>query len=406
MLSETAESKDRLVPFFIIHTLGKFDVIKDDSSVVESSSKAKRIWELYKFMLSHRDKSFTPETLMDQLWVSQEYNNPRNTLRRQMHRLRQVLLEEDNNDCEKTILFSNGYYQWNKNISIQVDTDLFEDYVKQGDALKDESPERALDAYQSAMGLYIGDYLPGCVDQHWVFSVRNHFRRLYLKTVLNTIGLLHDIEAYDEITQVCQKAIHIDIYEETFHLSLMNAYYMRGEQRQALEHYEYITKFYEQEMGVKPTDEMRAIYKKLLKMYPTNQPEMSLYEALESSEPIINAFYCEAEVFRSIYELERRRSERSGVSFSIGVLTATPINGYTRSQKELRMNGLKQHLMEQLRKGDTFTRWSDQQFVVLLPGVDAELTEKVLKRVLSTGADNGSIVISQITHLTAESQHI
>ena len=70
-------------PKFIIHTLGRFDVIKDGHSLVMSSSGSKKIWELYKFMLTHRDRAFTPETLMDQLWVSESYSDPRSTLRRQ-----------------------------------------------------------------------------------------------------------------------------------------------------------------------------------------------------------------------------------------------------------------------------------------------------------------------------------
>lgn len=64
-----------------IYTLGRFDVIKEDVSLVASASGSKKIWELYKFMLTYRDRAFTPESLMDQLWVSESYNDPRSTLR-------------------------------------------------------------------------------------------------------------------------------------------------------------------------------------------------------------------------------------------------------------------------------------------------------------------------------------
>lgn len=391
-------------PSFIVQTLGHFDVHREGRSLVMSSPGSKKIWELYKFMLTHRDRNFTPESLLDHLWVSEEYSDPRGTLRRQMHRLRQTLAEDEDKGTEKTLIFSNGYYHWNQKIDVQVDTDLFEDYIRWGDLSKSEDPVKALCLYRQSLDLYHGDYLPDCADQHWVFPVRNHYRRLYSSTVLKAIELLKVRGEYDDVLPMCRKAIQIDIYEEVFHLSLMEALLVQGERKQALEHYEHITAFYYREMGIKPSVAMRELYKKLLKTKETIDSGHNLYDELESGVTLENAFYCDPEVFRSIYELERRRSQRSGVSFSIGVLTLQPMKGYTFSQEELRMKQLKEDLMERLRKGDTFTQWNGQQLVVLLPGVDATLTEKVLTRVLGFEGKIGEASISQITHLTSEPQ--
>lgn len=404
MIGVSEEFKAGGPPQFKIDTLGRFDVVKDGRSLVMSSPGAKKIWELYKFMLTHRERSFTPEGLMDQLWVAEEYNDLRSTLRRQMHRLKQTLDEEDCGDCGRTLMFSNGYYRWNSSLSMQLDADAFEGLVKQGDSLRETAPQNALELYQQALELYKGDYLPECAEQHWVFPIRNHLRRLYLNTVINAIELLKETGSHDAILSLCQKAIQIDIYEEAFHLSLMDALRACGDIKQALEHYEYITGFYYREMGIKPSLEMRTLYKTLLKEPAEAVSGIDLNEALEADVILENAFYCEFEVFKSIYELERRRCQRSGASFSIGLLTSVPRKDFTSSQRELQMNCIKSQLTEQLRMGDTFTRWNDNQFVVLLPGVDAALTEKVLKRVLKGNCENATVEISQITHLTAEIQ--
>ena len=389
-------------PVFIIQTLGKFDILKDGSSLVSSSAGSKKIWELYKFMLTHRDRVFTPESLMDQLWVSESYSDPRSTLRRQMHRLRQSLLEENENDSAKTILFTNGYYKWNDQLHIDIDIENFEQLIKEGDAKKHSAPQFALNDYLQALALYNGDYLPDCIDQHWVFSIRNHYRRLYLKTVVSATELLKIERRYDDIITLCQKAINIDIYEEAFHLSFMEALMHKNQQKQALEHYEYITGFYYHEMGLKPSTEMRALYKRLLQTNAPIQSQDSLVDALEHDLIIENAFYCEPDTFKSIYELERRRSQRSGNTFSVGVINATPIKGYSQSQEDLRISHLKQHLMEKLRKGDTFSQWNETQFMVLLPGVDSVLMKRVLTRILDTFPKNEAIVIHQIKELHSD----
>ena len=390
---------------FIVYTLGRFDVIKDGNSLVMSSSGSKKLWELYKFMLTHRDRSFTPETLMDQLWVSESYSDPRSTLRRQMHRLRQSLLEEDAKENFNTIHFTNGYYKWNELLEYEIDVDLFESLIRQGDVCTVTAPQNALGYYLEALSYYYGDYLPDCFDQHWVFPIRNHYRRLYLKTVLNAIGIMKVNQLHDDIITICQKAIQIDIYEESFHMHFMDALMNTGQQKQALEHYEHITGFYYHEMGLKPSVEMRTLYKKMLQSNKPIVNDSNLCEALEANIVLENAFYCEASVFGSIYELERRRSQRSGALFSIGVIDVTPIKSYSQSQENLRIVHLKQHLMEKLRKGDTFTLWSEFQFIVLLHGIESAIMEKVLRRILDTFPNNEAITISQIKQLEAQGRN-
>ncbi len=388
-----------------IVTLGKFEVLKNGLSLNKTASGSKKIWELYKFMLSFREKDHTPESLMDQLWVDQDYSDPRSTLRRQMHRLRQVLNEEEATAEDKTVIFANGYYSWNHQLDILIDVDEFSRLVGDGDKYITSAPDRALLDYNKAINLYTGDYLPESMDQHWIFSVRNNYRRLYSRAVSQSIRLLNGKEAYGDIIKICNKATQIDPYEETFQLAYMEAMLALGEHRQALEHYGYIANFYAQEMGLDPSDEMRQLYKKMLSSQHTISPEESLYEVLESSTVIENAFYCDYDVFKSIYELERRRSQRSGQEFSVGIV-ALPKVEESYSKTEARMVYLKQHLLKSLRKGDTVTRWSQSQFVVLLPGIDKELMEQVLERILLKKDGLTSVKILQITSLRPEPNQV
>lgn len=382
-----------------VYTLGRFEVVRDGISLIMNSAGSKKVWELYKFILTNKDRSYTPESLMDQLWVSEEYSDPRSTLRKQMYRLRKALGEDTAEENNKTILFTNGYYKWNEQIGIKLDAEIFESLVQNGDDQKEKSPEAALKSYKEALNLYVGDYLPECTSQYWVYAARNHYRRLYLKTVMNMIELLKAKEAYDEILELCQKAIQIDVYEEVFHINLLEAFMVSGEFRQAFEHYEYITGFYEREMGISPSDEMRAIYKRLLASQSRAKVESNFCDVLEKDICYDNAFYCEPEVFKSIYELERRRSQRQKTCFSVGIITVNPIKGYTYSQNELRMNKIKQLLLKQLRKGDTLTCWNYRQFAVLLPGVNEELTEKVLKRIINPEKEDTMIIINRVDKL-------
>jgi GGDEF domain-containing protein len=144
---------------------------------------------------------------------------------------------------------------------------------------------------------------------------------------------------------------------------------------------------------------MRLLYKRLIQTQQLIQLDDGLQEALEPDLDIENAFFCEPDVFKSIFELECRQNERSGGSFSVGLITIDNKKTYTFSQRELVMKQLKEHLLTQLRKGDVFTRWNDEQLVVLLAEIDAELTEKVLNRVLGDRLSFATVTVNQINKL-------
>ncbi len=366
-----------------IQTLGLFDVKKNKESLVHAAAGSKKLWELYKFMVTHRKRSFTPETLLDSLWSSEDYSDPRSTLRRQMHRLRQVLGEQDaDQQTECSILYHNGYYRWNPSIDAAIDAEQFEASLKVGNALQADLPLKALSHYREALSHYQGDYLPECIDQQWVFPIRNHYRRLYLKAVLSTTGLLSDQGEFNEIIKICEKAIQLDVYEEEFHLRMMDALLSMGDRKQAMEHYEYVTGLYYQELGLKPSPAMKAIYKQILSSQPQLDSMEALHADLDGDGVVENAYLCSAEIFRSIYELERRRSERNGVQAVIGMITMEHPVSASYGKQQQRILALQQHLMHHLRKGDTITRWNDSQFLVLLPGLNVETIESVLHRVI------------------------
>lgn len=366
-----------------VRTLGHFDVNKDRLSLVNASPGSKKLWELFKFMMTHKQRTFTPEALLDSLWSSEDYSDPRSTLRRQMHRLRQVLGEQEAAcDSQCSILYINGYYRWNPDLPVEIDADRFESSIQLGDALKEDLPEKALTHYRNALSLYQGDYLPECFDQQWVFPVRNHFRRLYLKAVLSATDLLHENGQSNEVLKICEKAISLDVYEEEFHIRFMEALLNLGERKQALDHYEYVTGFFYQELGLKPSPALKLIYKQMLATQPTLDSMEALHADLDGTGILENAYLCNADVFRSIYELERRRSERSGVKAVIGMITMEHPRTASYGKQHQRMLALQQHLLRHLRKGDTVTRWNDSQFLVLLPGLNEETMEMVLTRVV------------------------
>jgi len=353
------------------------------------------------------------------------------------------------------IHFTGGSYRWNHDLSITTDIDQFEALIKTGESLmaaannNQTSPQNNahktqeyLEYFEKAIALYTGDYLPDCTDQHWVFAVRHHYRRLYLKAVSNALQLQQALGNFEAMISTASSAIQVDHYEEHFHLMYMEALLQQGNTKQALEHYEHITRFLYQEMGIAPSASFKQLYKRLLATptaghiasahqlahqlghqsahqlahqlaHQAGHPAAShtgditdtgspdIIAALDDHGPIQNAYFCDPYVFKSIYELERRRSQRSGQQFTVAILTTKQHTNDTIAQDNLRFEAFKIHLEQHLRLGDTFAQWGHHQYVVLLPGVDEALTNRVFERVLSNYPDKQGIAIERINHLPA-----
>ncbi|MFY9501466.1 MAG: BTAD domain-containing putative transcriptional regulator, partial [bacterium] len=312
----------------------------------------------------------------------------KSAVRTLIYRLRQILDGGCGEKKSDYIYFEQGCYRWNTEASYYLDAQVFEELCQQAQGLVREKPEEAITLLQRAMSLYKGEYLPETAFSEWVLPPRNYYRRLYLQGVVTLAGLLKNARRYEEIISLCEEAIRIEPFEEDLHLPFLEALLAKGRKKQALTHYQYITAALYRELGVKPSQALRHIYRLIQAedSVAAAQDLSLVQEGLQgASEEKEGAFYCDPPIFRSIYKLESRRAERRGQEVALCLLTLNGEKGAI-SPPELQeaMEHLQAVLLACLRKGDVVTRWNESQFLVLLDTVNLHQAQKVLKRIESS----------------------
>lgn len=366
-----------------ITTLGRFQVRRGDETLSRESTRSYRLWELFKYLITYRDKETYSEVIMENLWPEQDYADPRHTLRTLVYRLRQLLDNKEDDHTVSCIKFSHGAYSLNTNIDYWLDAEVFDKLCREASRAE---PESAIAAFQQALSLYQGDYLPELAYSEWVIPIRNYYHRLYIQAVLDVTDLMKERKMYGEIIKVCERAFLIEFFEEEIHLRFLEALIESGKLHQALAHYEYVTAVFYRELGVKPSSSMRALYR--LMQQDDTIPSFDLeaiQETLLDRKGLDGAFFCDPEVFRFLYKLEMRRVERTGQSIFLVMLTLTGKNMSSPYPHILResLNGLQHQLVSGLRRGDVITRWNDSQLLVILPGLNYEQAERVMERLTS-----------------------
>jgi len=368
-----------------IYTLGKFYVYHDQKVLNESSSQSRRMWVIFMFLLSNRGKSFFPETILGNIWPEKEYSDPSMILRAQMFRLRHALDEGPaKNSLADNIMLSQGSYIWEEKTAYWLDVDELESLAGEAGEIVDVNPEQAINLYRKAIALYKGPYLSELSFSEWLEPIRSYYHDIYMECVLNLIKLLKGRDAHKEIIKTCEQALKVDYFEEKIHLKLLEALLADEQTTRARAHYNEVTSVFYKELGIKPSERLKSIYRMITSEPGSFELDLTtIQEGLKGKEETNGAYFCDAELFRYFYKLERARVERSGQSSLLGLFTITT-PGYRLPEDKV-LTKVMQHLqgvvLNSLRKGDLVTRWNKAQLLLLMPGLTREEAEKVTERI-------------------------
>ena len=161
-----------------IYTLGRFLVKRQDKVLSEQAGRSHRVWDLFKYLVTHRNKSALPEVIIETLWPGQEYSDPKRALRTPVYRLRQLLSDRDIEENSDFVIFTQGCYKWNTNTYYWLDVEEFETLCRKGQSMAEDNLAAAADVLERAVAIYNGDYLPECLYHEWLLPVRNYYRQI------------------------------------------------------------------------------------------------------------------------------------------------------------------------------------------------------------------------------------
>lgn len=391
-----------------VDLLGKFQIRSEAGMLNEDTIRSDMLTKLLVYLITHREHPIAIQELSEALWDEDETDNPAGALKNLMYRLRTLLRKEFGEQAY--ILTSRGSYSWNNELPILVDAEHFERLCEQ--AKKAGSVEERINLYESALQIYQGDFIPQITDRHWAVTMSAFYHSLYLTTVKNLSESYLMTENFEKMEQVCVQALQYDSVDEQLYCSLILALTRQNKLTLAMEYYETAEKTLYSALGVRNSTKLKEVHEELLKMQKGKKAEEleDIHEDIVEEKEPEGAYMCGYPVFREIYRLEARKITRLGVAEYIILLTVTVkdaeksgINEQTQDfLVSQAMNQLENVLVESLRIGDVASRYSDSQFVVLLPACTYECGLLVINRLL----DKFQAVCSKRIKVQADLQEV
>ena len=369
-----------------VNMLGEFSitaVLEDGSEcrLTDSLGRSKKLWTLIEYLVCHRDREITQAELIELLWPEEEVENPLGSLKLIVHRARNELGDLGSITGKQIIVNRRGAYVWGDSFRTEVDVEAFEALCR---AASSEADDRKLDCMLRAIELYKGDFLPKSASEQWVMPLNIYYHSKYINLCLEAVKLLEEQRRFDKVIDICQKAVEIDPYVESLHLSLILALAESGHPQRALEHYNNTTKMFMDQFGITPSEEFTAVYKQLVRNTNSRESDLSVVrERLAEADVEKGAFYCEYEFFKDIYRQKAREGSRTGQVVHLAMITMVGTKKKEMDQKQLNhlVSKLRGTIQLSLRSGDIFTRFSVTQFLLMLPSANYENTEMILERI-------------------------
>lgn len=367
-----------------VNSLGKFQITDGNVVVGNEELRSNMLSKLLLYILLYRDKTLTIEDITTAVWQDEEIENPAGALKNLMYRLRKTLAKYFGN--QDFILTNRGSYRWNPQVSVNFDIEQFDKLMNE--AKQENSLERSEVLYEQAIALYQGDFMVRLTDMHWILTLHTYYNSLYLSCVKALSEIYLKLERYENLEKICTDALKLESGDEELYCYQIEARMRCGKVNLAMESYEKAREIMEKELGVRKTTILNKVYDELMKISKggSSYNIEEIKEDIEESDPT-GVFMCGYPIFKEIYHLEARKSTRSEEPENLVLLTVQAREIEEPAVAEFRvkqvMAGLEETIGECLRVGDVAAKYSDTQFILLLPTCTQELAMLVANRIIS-----------------------
>lgn len=373
-----------------ICTLGKFSIIDDELEVCldDDALRSDMLKKLITYLVSHKERPNTVQELSDALWQEDETDNPTGALKNLMYRLRTVLKKYFGD--KDFVITSHGAYSWNPEIATALDAEAFESLIKKAKTVEDTNEVVSL--YEEAIDMYCGDFLENCADKHWMVTAATYYHSMYLTAVKKLASLYFKSERYADMERICTNALRFDNVDEQIYCDLIRSLIKQQKNDLAIKNFESAQKTLQEALGVTNPRKLAEVQKELLKMDKGSVVEkmQDIHEDMQEETEPEGVFLCGYPVFREIYRLEARKMSRLGEAEYVLLLTAKLCDDVDDSNEQMNrflikqaMGQIEKTLKRTLRIGDVAAKYSDSQYIILLPTCTYESTVAVSQRIIA-----------------------
>ena len=269
---------------------------------------------------------------------------------------------------------------WDPDIETSVDVCDFKRTIES--ARREKYQKAKMEIYAKAWKLYTGEFLPDMMGEDWAAVENIACRDMYFDCVEELCHYLKTEEKFEELYRVAHSAAEIYPFYD-WQIWEIDSLIGMSRYKDGLDVYKRTTKLMFDELGLSPSAGMLERFK--LMGERTSQAAGAIEDIkyrLREKESIEGAYYCTYPSFVDVYHVFGRMMERTGMSVFLMLCTLDFINIEADGENQKYYSELlRESIQKAVRKGDFYTRYNIQQYLVMLIGITQENCTLVSKRI-------------------------
>lgn len=232
-------------------------IVEADNGAI-SGLEARKVQELFTFLLLHRRQLHSRETLADLLWGDCPTAQSKKNLRQTLWQLQSALTSC--NGASSVLIAEAEWLGINPEAEFWLDVTEFESAA----VVLDERAGKLLEPSQAArveaaVQLYQGNLLEGWYHD-WCLFERERLQNLYLTMLSRLIDYAEIHGEYDKGITYGERILRYDRAHERTHQRLMRLRYLAGDRTAALRQFERCAFALQQDLDVKPSQQTLDLY--------------------------------------------------------------------------------------------------------------------------------------------------
>ncbi|GAC1343843.1 MAG: hypothetical protein NVSMB27_04120 [Ktedonobacteraceae bacterium] len=250
------------MPTLNIYLFGKFCVRRDGQEL--EGFDARKVQELFCYLLLHRDHSLPRETLASLLWPDTTTAQPKKSLRQALWQLQSALGSNNEATRERVLLVEPEWIRLNSEADFWLDIAVLENAFQ----LVQKTPGHELDLQkaqilQNTVQLYQGPLLEGWYLD-WCLYERERLQSMYLAMLDKLMGYCEVHRDYETGLLYGTRIMCYDRARERTHRRLIRLHYLNGDRAAALRQFEQCATSLEEELNASPSKGTVELYEQIL----------------------------------------------------------------------------------------------------------------------------------------------
>lgn len=362
---------------FYAKFLGSFSLDFNGQRLWLKGSPQKKSMQLLMALLKAGAEGATRQQLLEVVWKEGcDSQKERSILNQHLYYLRQ-LIQESHFPEGKYIIVRKPRYYFTEDYEIHSDTEQL-DRILEEIRNAEVAGEDTLELLRRFCRGYTGEFLPMLNGEEWVVEKSAYYQKQYFSCLSRLCSRLKEMGEYQEMLELCTVASQIHPYDEWQAVQIdclvaMNRY------KDALKVYEDAAEFFYEDLGVSSLNRTIARYRNTEgRLHYLSSALAGIRKGLNEEERLWGAYCCSYPSFVDVYRIVIRMQERTGIGSLLMVCTLN-IAG-SGENTETWMERFRQFMAGSIRNGDVYTRYSPNQFLVLLMQAEEKDVENIEER--------------------------